>query len=160
MSDKTEQLIVFSLGGEEFGVEITKVQEIIRMKEITELPNNSEFMAGIINLRGDIISVIDLRKRFEVEQKETKKTRIIIVEMDSQDVGLIVDSVSEVLRIDHEEIDDAPERIAGIKDDYLRGIGKIDERIVILLDLDKLLTAEEKIELENVSDNVDEEEIA
>ncbi|ADL12490.1 chemotaxis protein CheW [Acetohalobium arabaticum] len=155
MSEETQQLIVFNLSGEEFGVKITKVQEIIRMKEITELPNSSEFMAGIINLRGDIISVIDLRNKFGVTQEETKKTRIIIVEMDDQDVGLIVDSVSEVLRINSENIEDAPDRIAGIKQDYLKGIGKIDERIIILLDLDKLLTAEEKIELENIDENVE-----
>ncbi|KXS43580.1 MULTISPECIES: chemotaxis protein CheW [unclassified Candidatus Frackibacter] len=160
MSNETKQLIVFDLGGEEFGVKITKVQEIIRMKELTQLPNASEFMAGIINLRGDIISVIDLRKRFGVEQKETKKTRIIIVEMDNQDVGLIVDSVSEVLRIEPADIEDAPERIAGIKDDYLKGIGKVDDRIIILLDLDQLLTTEEKIELENASQNVNDEDIA
>jgi purine-binding chemotaxis protein CheW len=160
MSNATEQLIIFDLGGEEFGVEITKVQEIIRMKEITELPNKSEFMAGIINLRGDIISVIDLRKRFAVKQEDTKQTRIIIVEMDNQDVGLIVDSVSEVLRIEPEDIDDAPQKIAGIKDNYLRGIGKVEERIVILLDLNKLLTTEEKIELENINQDVDDEEIA
>lgn len=155
MSEETQQLIVFSLGGEEFGVKITRVQEIIRMKEITELPNSSEFMAGIINLRGDIISVIDLRNKFAVTQEETKKTRIIIVEMGDQDVGLIVDSVSEVLRINSEDVEDAPDRIAGIKQDYLKGIGKIDERIIILLDLDKLLTAEEKIELENIDENVE-----
>ncbi|SJZ30206.1 chemotaxis protein CheW [Selenihalanaerobacter shriftii] len=160
MSNETQQLIVFNLGGEEFGVKITKVQEIIRMTEISKLPNSSEFMSGIINLRGDIISVIDLRKRFGVEQQETKKTRIIIVEMDDQDVGLIVDNVSEVLRIEPEDIDDAPQRVAGIKDDYLKGIGKVEERIIVLLDLDKLLTTEEKIELENVDQNVEEEDIA
>ncbi|MBM7623355.1 chemotaxis protein CheW [Sporohalobacter salinus] len=155
MSDKTKQLIVFNLGGEEFGVKITRIQEIIRMKEITELPNSSEFMAGIINLRGDIISVIDLRSKFAITQEETKKTRIIIVEMDDQDVGLIVDSVSEVLRISSEDIEDAPDRVAGIRQEYLKGIGKIDDRIIILLALDKLLTAEEKIELENIDENVE-----
>ncbi|MGM0471392.1 MAG: chemotaxis protein CheW [Bacillota bacterium] len=156
MSEETRQLIVFNLGGEEFGVKITRVQEIIRPKKITELPNSSEFMAGIINLRGDIISVIDLRSKFGVQQETDQKTRIIIVEMDNQDVGLIVDSVSEVLRIEPEDIEEAPDRIAGIKEDYLKGIGKVDDRIVILLDLDKLLTAEEKIELENIEDNVEE----
>ncbi|MCK8823817.1 chemotaxis protein CheW [Fuchsiella alkaliacetigena] len=154
MSNGTQQLIVFNLGGEEFGVKITKVQEIIRLQEITKLPNSSDFMSGIINLRGDIISVIDLRKRFGVEEEDTKKTRIIIVEMDNQDVGLIVDSVSEVLRIDPNDIEDAPQKIAGIRGDYLKGIGKIDDRIIILLALDKLLTTEEKIELEQVSEDV------
>ena len=145
----TEQVIQFDIGKEKFGVKITRVHEIIRMKEITELPDSSEYLVGIINLRGNIISVIDLRKRFGMEEvQNTDDTRIIVVEFDNQDVGLIVDAVSEVLHIEEAEIDDPPRTMVGIKDDYLKGVVKVDEDIIILLDLDNLLKSEEKIELE------------
>ncbi len=145
----TEQVIEFDIGKEKFGVKITRVHEIIRMKQITELPDSSEYLVGIINLRGNIISVIDLRKRFGIEEAQnTENTRIIVVEFEDQDVGLIVDAVSEVLHIEKEEIDDPPRTMVGIKDDYLKGIVKVNEDIIILLDLDNLLKSEEKIELE------------
>lgn len=159
MSSKNNQLIIFRLAEEEFGVEITKVQEIIHMKDLTQLPDSSGFMAGIINLRGDIISVIDLRRRFGLKQEVTKNTRIVIIEMNDQDVGLIVDAVSEVLRIEDNNIEDAPKKIVGIKNDYLKGIGKVEDKIIILLDLDKLLTTEEKLKLEKASKDIDSKNI-
>ena len=144
-----EQIIIFDIGREKFGIKIVRVDEIIRMKEITQLPDSSSYMVGIINLRGNIISVIDLRKRFGIEEPEnTDDTRIVVVEFENQKVGLIVDAVSEVFHIDKKEIDDPPKSMVGIKDDYLRGIIKINDDIVILLELDDLLRSDEKIELE------------
>ncbi|TDX51356.1 chemotaxis protein CheW [Orenia marismortui] len=150
MANETGQIIVFDIGTEKFGVKITEVHEIIRMKEITELPIDSSYIAGIINLRGDIISVIDLRKRFALKDiKKTDDTRIIVVEFEGQNVGLIVDAVSEVLHIDENNIDTPPKSMSGIKNDYIRGIIKINEDIVVLLELDNLLKSKEKIELDN-----------
>ncbi len=149
MSNETSQIIVFDIGSEKFGVKITEVYEIIRMKEITELPIESPYIAGVINLRGDIISVIDLRKRFGIEEVvETEDTRIIVVDFQGQNVGLIVDAVSEVFHIDHNEIDTPPRSMVGIKNDYIKGIIKLDESIVILLELNNLLKSKEKIKLE------------
>ncbi|MCK8818186.1 chemotaxis protein CheW [Natroniella sulfidigena] len=150
MAADTEQVIVFDIGSEKFGIKITRVHEIVRMKEITELPNSSKYMEGIINLRGDIVSVIDLRKRFNLEQIEsTNDTRIIVVEFEGQDVGVVVDNVSEVLHIQNSDVDLPPKSMAGIKEDYLKGIVKVDEDIIILLNLDNLLSSKENIQLEN-----------
>lgn len=146
------QFIIFNLGSEEFGIEITKAHEIVRMQGITELPQSSEFIEGIINLRGEIITIIDLRKRFNLEPEMGKETRIIIIDLKNIKAGLIVDSISEVIRINSDEISEPPGRVAGIKRDYLKGIGKIDERLIILLDLNQLLSSEEMIELESIDE--------
>ena len=149
MSEDTQQMIIFDIGNEKFGIKITRVHEIIRMKEITELPDSSEYFAGIVNRRGDIVSVVDLRKRFGLEEIiETDNTRIIVIDFQGKDVGLIVDGVSEVLHINEADIDDPPQSMVGIKDDYLQGIVKVDEDIVIILDLDNLLESKEEIELD------------
>ena len=144
-----KQMIIFDIGNEKFGIKITRIDEIIRMKEITELPDSSEYFAGIVNRRGDIVSVVDLRKRFGLDEiTETDNTRIIVIDFQGNDVGLIVDGVSEVLHIDEADIDDPPQSMVGIKDDYLQGIVKVDEDIVIILELDNLLKSKEEIELE------------
>ena len=149
MADESKQMIIFDIGQEKFGVKITRIHEINRMTEITELPDTSRYFAGIINLRGDIISVVDLRKRLGLENVEnTEDTRIIVVEYQDDDVGLIVDAVSEVLHIDEEEVEDPPQSMVGIKNDYLTGVVKIDDNIVNILDLDNLLESDEEIELE------------
>ncbi len=149
MVDESKQMIIFDIGKEKFGVKITCIHEINRMTEITELPDTSRYFAGIINLRGDIISVVDLRKRLGLENvKNTEDTRIIVVEYEDDDVGLIVDAVSEVLHINEEDIEDPPQSMVGIKNDYLTGVVKIDENIVNILDLNNLLASDEKIELE------------
>ncbi|AGB40959.1 chemotaxis signal transduction protein [Halobacteroides halobius DSM 5150] len=145
----TEQMIIFDIGNEKFGIRITRVHEIIRMKEITELPDTSEYFAGIINLRGDIISVIDLRRRFGVKSREdTDETRIIVVGFKGQDVGLIVDAVSEVLHIDPADIDDPPQSMVSIKNNYLIGIAKSEDDMINILDLDNLLESKEDIKIE------------
>ncbi|MDW7672994.1 MAG: chemotaxis protein CheW [Bacillota bacterium] len=148
------QLVVFQIkpGGEEslqeFGVPITQVQEIIRLTTPTKIPNAPNFMEGIINLRGKVVPVIDLKKRFNVPvAKYNEDTRIIVVEISGQTVGIVVDAVSEVLRLAEEAIEPPPSFIAGIAADYLTGVGKISERLLILLDLDKIFTIGEKKEL-------------
>ncbi|NMB11045.1 MAG: purine-binding chemotaxis protein CheW [Firmicutes bacterium] len=147
--DQERQLVIFRLYGEEFGVEITKVREIVKPREITRLPNVVDFVEGVTNLRGEVIPIIDLKKRFGVEATDmTDDSRIIIVDISDNRVGLIVDDVTEVLRISDEDIDPPPRTIAGLKAEYIQGIGKVGERLLILLDVDKILTTEERIELQ------------
>ncbi len=139
------QLVSFKLGKEEFGVDILKVQEINRMLEITEMPNSPEFVEGIVNLRGRIIPVLDLKKRLHLPVKEhDNSTRIIVVELNNKTVGFIVDEVSEVLRIESSITEPPPDMVAGIESDYITAVAKLDDRLLILLDLSKVLSQEEK----------------
>jgi purine-binding chemotaxis protein CheW len=150
MSDEV-QLVVFRLGKEEYGVEITQVREIIKMKEITRIPNAPEFVEGVINLRGQITTVTDLRKRLGVNgYKDNEQTRIIIVELEDSTIGMIVDSVSEVLRLSKKDIDSTPEIAASFETKYVRGVGKLKDRLLILLDLNKILKPRELRELKKI----------
>ncbi|MBI3600518.1 MAG: chemotaxis protein CheW [Nitrospinae bacterium] len=139
------QLVSFNIGNEEFAVDILKVQEINRMAEITRVPKSPPFVEGVINLRGKVIPIVDLRKRFNLEErKTTKETRIIVVDMDGKVVGLIVDAVSEVLRLPADTIEPPPPIVAGIEAEYIKGVGKLDDRLLILLDLNKIFSTEER----------------
>ncbi len=145
------QLVVFRLGNEEYGVEITQVREIIKMKEITRIPNAPDFVEGVINLRGQITTVTDLRKRLRTNGSSTNdQTRIIIVELENSTIGMIVDSVSEVLRLAKNEIDSTPEIVSNLETKYIRGVGKLKDRLLILLDLNRILKPGEVEELKKI----------
>lgn len=145
------QLVTFSIGDEEFGVDILKVQEIIRTMEITKVPKAPEFVEGVINLRGKVIPIIDLRKRFGMETRaHDKNTRIIVIEINNMIVGFVVDSVSEVLRISADTVEPPPPVVAGVESEYIKGVGKLADRLLIMLDLDRLLSREEKDVLSQV----------
>jgi purine-binding chemotaxis protein CheW len=142
--DELLQLVTFSIGEEEFGVDILKVQEIIRTMEITKVPRAQEFVEGVINLRGKVIPIIDLRRRFGFTSKEyDKHTRIIVIEINNMFVGFVVDSVSEVLRIPAATVEPPPPVVAGVESEYISGVGKLQDRLLILLDLEKLLSGED-----------------
>ncbi|MCR4419867.1 MAG: chemotaxis protein CheW [Clostridia bacterium] len=142
------QLVAFELAGETYGVDINWVHEIIRMQAVTRLPRTPVFIEGVINLRGRIIPVIDLRKRFGLPPKEqTPDTRIMVVEMAGVTVGMIVDAVSEVVRLSAESIEPPPPMMHGIDTAYLEGVGKWEERLVILLNLDRVLRQAEQEQL-------------
>lgn len=142
--DELLQLVTFSIGEEEFGVDILKVQEIIRTMEITKVPRAQEFVEGVINLRGKVIPIIDLRRRFGFSSKQhDKHTRIIVIEINNMIVGFVVDSVSEVLRIPAATVEPPPPVVAGVESEYISGVGKLQDRLLILLDLDKLLSGED-----------------
>lgn len=142
--DELLQLVTFSIGEEEFGVDILKVQEIIRTMEITKVPRAPEFVEGVINLRGKVIPIIDLRRRFGLSSKAyDNHTRIIVIEINSMIVGFVVDSVSEVLRIPVSTVEPPPPVVAGLESDYISAVGKLQDRLLILLDLDKLLSADD-----------------
>ena len=142
--DDLLQLVTFSIGSEEFGVDILKVMEIIRTMEITKVPKAPIFVEGVINLRGLVIPIIDLRRRFGLQAKaSTTDTRIIVIEINGMTVGFVVDSVSEVLRIPASTVEPPPPVVAGLDSDYISGVGKLQDRLLILLDLDKLLSADD-----------------
>lgn len=148
-SEELLQLVICQLSNEEFGIEISKVQEIIRIPDITSLPQAPCYIEGIINLRGSIIPVINLALRFNLPREELdERSRIMVVEIDNMVAGIVVDAVTEVMRISTEDIDPAPEIIASkVSERYIQGVGKIDKRLLILLDIDKVFTEEQKMNI-------------
>ena len=142
--DELLQLVTFSISDEEFGVDILKVQEIIRTMEISKVPRAPDFVEGVINLRGKVIPIIDLRRRFGLAHKlHDKNTRIIVIEMTDVIVGFVVDAVSEVLRIPTSTVEPPPPVVAGMDSEYISGVGKLEGSLLILLDLDKLLSSDD-----------------
>ena len=142
--------LTFMLGREEYGIEILKVQEIIGMMEVTKVPKAPECIRGIINLRGSVIPVVDLRAKFAMELKDnSEKTCIIVVNIDSDEkskrvtMGILVDEVSEVIDVREEQIDPPPNFGALVDTKFILGIGKLGKKIAILLDIDKVLNAQE-----------------
>ena len=133
------QLVSFKLGEEEFGIDILKVQEINRMVEITKVPQAPHFCEGVINLRGKVIPVIDLRLKFEMEAKERDKdSRIVVCDVNGVVIGMIVDAVEEVLRIPGSTVEPAPDIVTSINSDYIRGVAKLEGRLLILLDISRI----------------------
>lgn len=140
-----KQLVVFDLASESYGVDIGAVREIIRMQEITRVPRTPEFVEGVINLRGKVIPVVDLRKRFGVMvAEETKDNRIVVVDIGGQDIGVIVDAVTEVLRIPSSAIEPPSSVITSTDSEYLLGIAKLDDKMIILLELESVLSDNER----------------
>ena len=142
-----QQLVVFGLGKEEFGIDISRVREIVRLQNITAIPQSMDFVEGIVNLRGQIVPIVDLCKRFRVGDSssvEEAARRIIVVNMAEQNIGVLVDGVSEILRIPDESIEPTPPIVAGGIADFIRGVAKVDNRLIIVLDIDKVFSVEEK----------------
>jgi purine-binding chemotaxis protein CheW len=146
------QIVTFFLGQEEFGVDILLVQEIIRPSPITEVPNTPDFVEGVINLRGKVVPVIDMRKRLNISSTEmTKETRIIIIELEKRVTGFVVDSVSKVITVPRESVQKAPDMImSGVESEYIIGVSRIGDRLIILLDFSKILTAGEQSQLSSM----------
>jgi purine-binding chemotaxis protein CheW len=147
-TDELLQLVTFNLGVEEFAVDILNIQGINRMVEITKVPNSPDYVEGIINLRGKVIPIIDLRRKLGMTEKAfDKSTRFIVVEINKVVVGFIVDSVNEVLRVPKSITEPPPPLVAGIESEYITAVGKLEDRLIILLDIEKILTDKEKVEL-------------
>ncbi|WP_428387514.1 chemotaxis protein CheW [Mucisphaera sp.] len=146
------QLVSFVVGEEEYAVSILSVQEINRMMQITQVPQSPSYVEGVINLRGKIIPVIDLRKRFGMPVLEnTADARIIVVEVSNRVIGFTVDSVNEVLRISSDIVEPAPSLATCVSSDYVQGVGKLQDRLLILLDLEKLFDDEELSNLDQAT---------
>jgi purine-binding chemotaxis protein CheW len=143
-SQREEQVVVFEIAGESYGVDIARVQEIIRPPAITAVPRAPEYVEGVVNLRGRVIPVINLRNRFGLPDTERdRSSRIVVLEISGQTIGVAVDAVSEVLRVPQDVIEAPGATLTGPQTAHLRGIAKLDERLVILLDLDRLIDADE-----------------
>jgi len=137
------QLVSFRVGREEFGLDILRVQEIIRVQQLTRVPNSPGFVEGVINLRGKVIPVISLRRIFGWDGAEhDKQTRIVVIDVSGTVVGFLVDSVSEVLRVPAGTVEPPP-RLGEVKREYVSGVGKLENRLLILLDVDRLMTDSE-----------------
>ena len=140
IADDLLQLVSFNIDDEEFGLDILRVQEINRMVDFTRVPNSPDFVEGVINLRGKVIPIIDLRKRLNMPPRiSNNETRIIVVDVQSKVIGFIVDRVNEVLRIHRSITEPPPPTISGINSDLILSIGKLDGRLLILLNLDKIV---------------------
>lgn len=138
------QLVTFTLGKEEYAVDILKVQEINRMTEIAKVPNAPNFVEGVINLRGRVIPVVSLRKRFTLSEKDKdEQSRIMIMDIQGLTIGIVVDSVSEVLRIPANTVDPTPHIASDISTEFIKGIAKLEDRLIILIDMDRLIERNE-----------------
>ena len=141
-SSTEQQLVMFDLAHEAYGVDIGTVREIIRMQDVTSVPHRPDYVSGVINLRGRITPVVDLRKRFNLPETEiSRESRIVVVDIDGQDIGMIVDAVTEVLRISADQIEPPSNMIAAGGSDYIVGIAKLESQLVLLLDLERVLTS-------------------
>lgn len=144
------KVIVFQLKDEEYGVEVDQVRSIERMQHITRVPRTPDFVKGVINLRGVVTPIIELRNRFGIEEIETSdSTRIIIVAVGNMEVGLIVDAANDVVDIPNDVVEPPPQVVGGLEADYLRGVAKMDKRLLILLNLDKVLNPKELKEMKS-----------
>jgi purine-binding chemotaxis protein CheW len=139
-AEAQEHLVTFFLSGEEYGVDVRLVQEIIRVAEVTQVPRAPEFIKGVINLRGRIIPVIDLKKKLGLGEVETtRQTRVVVIRLRDRLIGLLVDGASQVLKVPVSTIEAAPEEVVEIDANYIRGVAKLDQRLIILMDLPKIL---------------------
>jgi len=146
-----DQIVVFELGTEQFGVDISSVESIIKMQAITKMPHAPAFVEGVTNLRGKVLPVIDLRKRFGMASNEVDKdSRIIVISVNRTEVGMVVDGVSEVFTVPDQAVEPAPSIATTVDSAFITGIAKLDGRLVILLDLDRVLTIQEQSDLESL----------
>jgi len=142
-SDREFHLVTFSLG-EEYGVPINQVREIVRVSGITTVPNSPSYMEGVVNLRGRVLPVLNLRKRLKLPPRDISKTsRIIVTEAGDKVIGLLADSVSHVIKVPSRSVEAAPEEVLEVDTDYITGVGKVRDRLIILLDLERLLKREQ-----------------
>ena len=147
--------VTFGLGSERFAVPIWKVREVIAKYEVVPLPNLPEFIEGIISLRGDIVPIVDMRKRFEIQKGgDGEDQRIIVLDMDEVPVGIEVDTVHEVLKVMEDEIEPAPQLVAGLSTDYLEGVTEVGGTLTVMLDMDRIFSTTEKIVMQQSTEEV------
>jgi purine-binding chemotaxis protein CheW len=148
IDDPTQRWVTFHMDNETYGINVTQVREVLRITEIAPVPGAPDYVLGIINLRGNVVTVMDTRKRFNLPPTETTdSTRIVIIEVDSQEVGVMVDSVAEVVDIRQSAIESAPNVGSDDSSRYIQGVTSLEGNLLILIDLNKLLTDEELQEM-------------
>ena len=142
------QLVSFRIGGEEFGLDVFQVHEILRYEEPTPMPKAPAFVDGVLDVRGSLVPVVDMRRRFELPQpRYDDDTRIILVDYQDERLGLVVDEVSEVLRVPETAVTAPPQYVKGLAAEFIRGIVRLEKRLVVLLDLEKILSSQERMQL-------------
>jgi purine-binding chemotaxis protein CheW len=143
------QIVSFRLANEEYGVDIMRAQEIIMPGQITRVPEVPDYICGLINLRGHVIPIVDLRKRFGLNAKPNDEhTRIIVVNVASKTIGIVVDAVTEVLRINAGQIEPPPSSVSGIDHDYIRGLVKLEDKLLILLNIERILSRRDQTKMD------------
>jgi purine-binding chemotaxis protein CheW len=148
VASEVRQLIGFRVGKEEYGLELLRVKEVIRMRQITWLPKAPSCVKGIINLRGDVIPIVDLRERFGLEHSEfTTMTRVIVAEVEGRPVGMVVDSASQVMRVPADQIDPPPMMMGEAARNIITGVGKIEGKLIAMIDVDRILSVDEMSEI-------------
>ncbi|MCH7472618.1 chemotaxis protein CheW [bacterium] len=152
--ERSVQLVVFALGEEEYGLPIQYVKEIIRKPDITQLPNAPEFILGVINLRGQVIPILSLHERFNLGRLEDEETKVVIIDYGGLLIGMEVSEVSEVLTLDSERISPAPRMATSIDSAFIEGVGKLEDRLLIILDVERILSDEEAAMLRAQTDAV------
>jgi purine-binding chemotaxis protein CheW len=141
---EVKQLISFTVGAEEYGLELLRVKEVIRMRQVTWLPKAPACVKGIINLRGDVIPIVDLRERFGLQSTEhSAMTRVIVVEVEGKPVGMVVDSASQVVRVPADQFEPPPPMLGMAARGFITGVGKLDGKLIITIDVDRILSSEE-----------------
>ena len=144
-------LVTFKLGNNEYAIDIMQAKEIIKMEKITLIPNAPDYVEGVINLRGNIIPIVDLKKRFNLdENEEEKNTGIIIVKIDDVDMGIIIDAISKVVSIATSNIQPPPPMLSGIGQKYIKGVAKLEDKLLVVLDLEKLIVGDDDDTEENI----------
>ena len=160
-TEAVQQLVIFSVAEESYGVDISMVSEIIRLQEITKVPRTPTFVEGVINLRGKIIPVVSLRTIFYLPAAEqTRESRIVVVDIEGQQTGIMVDAVTEVLRIAADAVEPPSSVIAGADSDYLLGIAKVGDKMITLLNLEKVLSREQAAKFAQMEIPQEEDELA
>ena len=152
------KIVSFVLGNEEYGIDIMKVDSIVEFGKVVKIPESADYVEGVMNIRGKVVPIINLRKKFYIEdmdaEKKKAKSKVIVVNVDERQVGLLVDDVKEVMSINSEQIEEPPSEVGGVGRRYILGIAKLGETMMIILDIDKILTAEEKLELGRIMESV------
>ncbi|AFR70049.1 chemotaxis protein CheW [Brachyspira pilosicoli] len=144
-------LVTFRLGHNEYAIDIMQAKEIIKMEKITLIPNAPDYVEGVINLRGNIIPIVDLKKRFNLEENDGEKnTGIIIVKIDDVDMGIIIDAISKVVSIATSNIQPPPPMLSGIGQKYIKGVAKLEDKLLVVLDLEKLIVGDDDETEENI----------
>ncbi len=145
------QQVVFKLDKEEYGLDIMKVNGIEKYQEVVKVPNTQKYIEGIINLRGEVLPIYNLRKKFHLKDKDVDdETKIIVTFTNDMKIGFIVDSVAEILHINDKDVESTPKIVTGINRKYIKSVAKVDERMIILIDIDQMISDEEQISIEQV----------
>ena len=155
MADAEIQLVLFTIGGEKYAIDIMKTKEIIKPIKVTPLPDVPEFIKGVINLRGMLIPVVSMRERFGIssdnEKTDSPDTRVIIIVLKKINVGIVVDSVEEIMRLPLKDVQPPPRIASGIDSEYIKGMCRIGEEALVLLDMGKILSGAEKVMMEKLA---------